>query len=236
MKKFLSMLLTLIMFLSLLVSCGNEEISSSQSETKSESSSESIVQSESTGEESKSEIPSETESETILDDNVLNNITRDTFANAYQSWIGWYYETGIEEGECRHGMFACAKAIFTYEEFQKGAIDFRPTGITEQTFEDNFVLVIRGCEGHIRSYDIHYTDFKKEGDYYTLTYNRISPKDGEVSEAVQEFCDVCIIPKELCNDTNPQIIKVIEKHYMFLGEEYNSPCKLYTEIHDVIGD
>ena len=79
MKKILSILLALILCLGALISCGNEENSSSQSETKSESSSESVVQSESTGEESKSEISSETQSETILDDNVLNNITRITY-------------------------------------------------------------------------------------------------------------------------------------------------------------
>ena len=235
MKKLLSILLALIFCFSALISCGNEESSSSQSEMNSESSSESVVQSESTGEESKSEVPSETESETILDDSVLNNITRDTFANAYQSWIGWYYETGFEEGEY-HGMFACAKAIFTYEEFQEGAIDHRPTGITEQTFEDNFVVVIRGCEAHTRNYDIYYTDFTKQDGYYTLTYNTVHRKGNSVGEKDTPFCDVCIIPKELCNDTNPQIVKVIEKSYLFLNEKYNSPCKVYTKIYDVKGD
>lgn len=234
MKKILSMLLTLIMCLGMLVSCGNEESSSSQSETKSESSSESIVQSEFTGEESKSEIPSETQSETILDDNVLNNITRDTFANAYQSWIGWYYETGIVDGEY-DGMFVCAKAIFTYEEFQKGAIDDRPTGITEQTFEDNFVVVIQGKQGHIRREDTYYTDFERRDNYYMLTYNSVWRQGEGFSDAEYAFCDVCVIPNGLCESLNPQI-EIIKKEYVFLGEKYNSPCELYTTIHDVAGD
>ncbi len=235
MKKLLSILLALILCFGLLISCGNEESSSSQSEKKSESSSESVVQSESTGEESKSEVPTETETETNLGEGVVLGVTRDTFATAYESWIGWYYETGIVDGEY-DGMFACVKAFFNYEDFEKGAIDDRPTGITEQTFEDNFVIVIRGCEGHIRSYDIHYTDFKKEDGYYTLTYNSVYCWGEMFGEALQPFCDVCIIPKELCEDANPQIIKVIEKNYSFLNEKYNGPCELYTTIHDVIGD
>ncbi len=235
MKKLLSILLALILCFGLLISCGNEENSSSQSEKKSESSSESVVQSESTCEESTSEVPTETETETNLGEGVVLGVTRDTFATAYESWIGWYYETGIVDGEY-DGMFACVKAYFNYEDFEKGAIDSRPTGITEQTFEDNFVLVIRGREAHTRNYDIYYTDFEKQDGYYTLTYNCVFRKGHSSGEKETHFCDICIIPKELCDDTDPQIVKVIEKNYSFLNEKYNSPCELYTTIHDVIGD
>ena len=226
MKKILSMLLALMFCFGALISCGNEENSSSSSE--------SVFQTESASEEHKSEVTTETETETNLGEGVVLGITRDTFANAYESWIGWYYEAGISEDN--YHQFSCVKAIFTYEEFQKGAIDSRPTGITEQTFEDNFVVIIRGFEGHIRSYDIHYTDFKKEEDHYMLIYNSVYCWGDMFSEAIQPFCDVCIIPKELSDDANPQIIKVIEKQYIFSGEKYNSPCEVYTEIHDVIGD
>ena len=213
MKKFLSILLSLIFFICAFVSC-NDEVP--------------------TGTSSEGVQGSESDEQSTKEESASNVVTRDTFANAYESWIGWYYETGISEDNCN--MFSCVKAIFSYEEFKKGAIDFRPTGITEQTFEENFVIIVRGCEGHIRDYDIYYTDFEKQDGYYSLTYNIASYIDTEVSDAVQAFCDVCIIPKELCDDTNPQITKIIEKKYAFSGEEYNSPCEVFTTIHDVIGD
>ncbi|MBQ2810362.1 MAG: hypothetical protein IJF11_05665 [Clostridia bacterium] len=215
MKKILSLILFLILCFGAFVSCDNE----TQTESSSESTQESISKEESAKEES-----------------ALNIVTRDTFADAYESWIGWYYETGVLENN--YHMFSYVKAIFDYEDFEKGIIEGREdclTEVTEQTFEENFVLIVRGFSGHIRNADIYYTDFKKEDNYYTITYNTVCNILTEAPDAHDPFCDVCIIPKELCDNPNLEI-KIIEKQYIFRGEKYSSPCEVYTKIHNVIGD
>ena len=168
---------------------------------------------------------------------ILNNVNRDTFATAYQSWTGDYYNLEIPEGATR--PFYYLKAFFSYEDFAKGIIDSTPKEITEQTFEDNFVLVISGLSPHIRTEDIHYTDFSKQDGYYTITYNKVSSEYMDFMETVDPFCDICIIPKELC-DTPKANFKVIEKEYIYFSDEngtlYTGSCKMYQETFDVIGD
>lgn len=168
---------------------------------------------------------------------VYRNLTRDHFATAYQSWTGDYYNLEIPEEATR--PFYYVKAFFNYDDFAKGVVDSNPTGVTEQTFEDNFVLVISGLSPHIRTEDVYYTDFSKQDGYYTITYNKVSSEYMDFAEAVDPFCDVCIIPKELC-DTPKANFKVIEKEYIYFSDEngtlYTGSCKMYQETFDVIGD
>lgn len=168
---------------------------------------------------------------------VYRNLTRDHFATAYQSWTGDYYNLEIPDGATR--PFYYVKAFFNYDDFAKGIVDSNPTGVTEQTFEDNFVLVISGLSPYIRTEDVYYTDFSKQDGYYTITYNKVSSEYMDFMEAVDPFCDVCIIPKELC-DTPEANFKIIEKKYIYFSDEngtlYTGSCKMYQETFDVIGD
>ncbi len=234
MKKLVAILLTLIFCLGIFVSCNNETPTetSSQSEGVKESDSE---ESSRNHEETMTTLDSETESvdissesESLVDDTaekvILDGVTCEYF-DAYNAFLDKYqYSTpSINIGE-QH-----AKVIFNYEDFLKGVtLENIFEIITEATFDDYFVIVISGRTPVIRSEDIYYTDFKEENDCYTITYNRVYSKKQNFSPAESGYTDVCIIPKSLCNNTTLTEIKIINKAYVFEGQNYNSSCEVRT--------
>lgn len=247
MKRFLSTLLSLILCLGIFVSCNDETPteSSSQSEGVKESGSE---ESSRNHEETMTTLDSENESVDISSESneentetlseiedgvidsffekvVLDGITAQHF-EAYTAHLDeYYYPIGFEGNT----IGFIAKAIFTYEEFVKGAVDnVNIEAITEQTFEDNFVIIVQGVYPVLRTFDMHYTNFTQEDNFYSITFNAVYSRNQGFNEMHDRFVDICVIPKSLCNNTTLTEVKLIYKIYVFEDQIYNSSCEVTT--------
>lgn len=232
MKKLLALLLAALLCLATLVACDNsdEPSSSSSSEEPSSSSQEPS---------SSSEEPSSKE---LSDDNASND-TQNPFGAYVGLWnyqnreseeisdfdvksVKAYYAIYSEYLYSTYKSFAensydfyggyYTKLFSDYFEFSAGVINDRVyDGITEQTFEDNYVVVVEGWSGHVRSEFICYSDLVQKNGYYLLTYNLIFYEGQCFSEAEDHYTDVVIIPKSLFeNDISNVKIKVEKKQYV----------------------
>ena len=125
------------------------------------------------------------------------------------------YKSFAENDYDFHGGYY-TKLFSDYFEFSAGVINDRVyDGITEQTFEDNYVIVVEGRSGHVRSETICYSDLVQKNGYYLLTYNLISYLEQDFSEAEDDYTDIVIIPKSLFeNDISNIKIKVVKKEYI----------------------
>ena len=239
MKRILSLILALLLCCGFIVSCEKEEApleseSSSSSSTESsssssESSSSSSVESSSSSSTESSSSSSESSSSAIDNSQkqpeILNNVTPEYF-NAYTAYIN-FYRFNVEEG---------VTIVSTYEEYLK-YLFLMPNetfeGITEETFESNFVVLINYVEGYIRDLDIYYNNFQKVENSYFLTCNLVSQKGRLFDQMLEPYIDVCVIPRALCQDDIASIeLKIMWKEYKFEGEMYNSSCEVRTYLRN----
>ena len=104
--------------------------------------------------------------------------------------------------------------------------------ITNETFVDNFVVLLSVGDYMYENQDIYYTDFKKENGYYTLTQSIISPNFYSPLEYYKGI-SFCVIPRSECEDDPSTIeLKIIEKEYSFLRDKYKSGCMVRTNPSD----
>lgn len=232
MNKLLALLLSLLLCFGALVACDGLEESSSSSLNEEPSSS--SQEPSSSSEEPSSEDPTH---------NNASNDTQNSFEIYAGEWnyenrkseeisdfdvksVKAYYAICSEYLYSTYKSFAensydfyggyYTKLFSDYFEFSAGVINDRVyDGITEQTFEDNYVVVVEGRSGHVRSEIICYTDLVQKNGYYLLTYNLISYLEQDFSEAEDHYTDIVIIPKSLFeNDISNIKIKVVKKEYI----------------------
>ena len=231
MKRILSLVLALLLCCGFIVSCEKEEapLESESSSSSSESSSSSSVESSSSSSTESSSSSSESSSSAIDNSQkqpeILNNVTPEYF-NAYTAYID-FYRFNVEEG---------VTIVSTYEEYLK-YLFLMPNemfeGITEETFESNFVVLINYVEGYVRDLDIYYNNFQKVENSYFLTCNLVSQKGRLFDQALDPYIDVCVIPRALCQDDIASIeLKIMWKEYKFEGEMYNSSCEVRTYLSE----
>ena len=152
----------------------------------------------------------------------LSGVTEESL-NAYSSLLDCTCFT-VENG---------ITVVSTYDDFLKCVIPSCGEGvesIEEKTFEDNFIVLIKGISGHIRDESVYYNDFEKVGDNYILTYNLVYEKGQLVSPMEYPYVDACIIPRSLCADDLTRIqVKIQIKKYLFeIGKIFNSDCEILT--------
>lgn len=232
MKKLLALLLAALLCLATLVACDNsDEPSSSSSSEASSSSSEDLS---SSSEEPSSQDPTHNNASSDTQNSFeiyagewnYENRKSEIISDINVKSIKGYYAICSEYSCPTYKSFAendydfyggyYTKLFSDYFEFSAGVINDRVyDGITEQTFEDNYVIVVEGRSGHVRSEIICYTDLVQKNGYYLLTYNLISYLEQDFSEAEDDYTDIVIIPKSLFeNDISNIKIKVVKKEYI----------------------
>ena len=239
MKRLLALILALLLCLGV-VSCGVYEGESSSSSDESscissaEPSSEATSSDESSTTESSSQEPtsesSSSSDNSSTDDGaenqpkkeILSGVTKGSLS-AYSSLLDCAYFV-VEDG---------ITVASTYDDFLKcvnPSCSEGVEGIEEKTFEDNFIVLIKGTSGHIRQESVYYNNFKKVGDNYILTYNLVYEKGQLVSPMEYPYVDACIIPRSLCADDLTRIqVKIERKEYLFeIGKIFNSDCEVIT--------
>ncbi|MBQ8738333.1 MAG: hypothetical protein IJZ04_02425 [Clostridia bacterium] len=200
MKKILSMLLTLIMFLGLFVSCENEEISSSQSETKSETSSESESPSfiydeeKNDSEAEKQDIYYEELSELGVCKSILDLSTEDFLVP--NEWVpllspGWKY------------------VIFTnYDEFVQILYPNQRNCVDATIFEDNVVFATLHYSDESLPFEcVGYRDLVIEGTTLMLERDCVPREESSKDLICKNFY---IIPKSEFGETSPKDIAKIK--------------------------
>ncbi len=242
MKRLLALILALLLCLGL-VSCGvyDKDLTSSQEQSTSTESPSSERDSnsetpltESSGEESSSKeemLTGKRELTLLRNPQQLppaSGITPESF-NAYVSYNDEYHHSVEREGDWDF----VTQVVLSFEEYKSYMYlpHLEECPITEETFEDNFVILISGFSGHVRSEHVYYSGFERldETRYY-LRYNLVSWGQG-FSEAEDPFRDICVIPRSLCSDDLSTIqVKIIQESYKFeTGELYNSDCERFTQ-------
>ena len=206
MKKLLAILLTLVLCLGVFASCDipwNEPEESSQNDWTN-------------GEVAISNLgywnyenPSSIENLNYFSAESISPYTAYTDFRYYKD--DFEFDTVNENGWCYN-----VEAIWSYDAFLEGIDNNNlPDSINKETFENNFVVVIKSISGHIRTEDVYYSGFKKENEHYELTYHLVS-RGQEFSDAEDPYTDVCLIPKSVCKDGLSDIeIKVIRREYDF---------------------
>ena len=225
MKKILSLILFLILCFGAFVSCDNE----TQTESSSESTQESISK--------ESSFIEPVSSELFLGRWNYENPTRETLTgvnsesfNSYVVYLHSSYHSLVDDDNWTSRYHYATKLFLSYEEFLGGVAENCVfDAVTEQTFENNYVLVVEGESGHIRSEDIYYSNLVKENECYTLTYNLISRHGQGFSDAIQHYSDIVIVPKTIFkNESSSVKIEVVKKEYVFDTLLYNSSCEVTT--------
>ena len=218
MRKILALILALLLCVGL-IACNNEEANLGSSSSLDSSSDASSSAKPSTNDDKQKQPKKE----------ILDNVTLESLG-FYTSYISSvesstpndYYHTSEER----------AKVVSSYEEFLSYVSNNHTDilrHINEETFENNFVVLISGQEGHIRVENVYYSDFEKFDEYYTLTYNYLYEENRCLQMMVEKYSDVCVIPRTLCQDDISSIeLKIIRKDYKFEGEIYNSICEVTT--------
>ena len=245
MKRLLALILSLLLCLGV-VSCGVYEgesssssdesscISSAEPSSEATSSNESSL-TESSSQEPTSESSSSSDNSSTDDDaenepkkEILSGVTPEWF-NAYVSYNDEYYHNVERTGDWDFAT----QVVLSFEEYKSYMYlpHLEKCPITEETFEDNFVILISGFSGHIRSEHVYYSGFERldENRYY-LRYNLVSWGQ-DFLEAEDPFRDICVIPRSLCSDDLSTIqVQIIQESYKFeTGELYNSDCERFTQ-------
>ena len=227
MKKLLALLLSLLLCLSFVASCNREEeiSSSSSGEPTSEASSSGEPTSEEPSSSEESTIPGYYDRTATVE--ISNDITIYSISEPYTAYTDKIYHR--ISNFSADGLGACATVITNYYQFLESPVyDAALSLISPKLFEDNFIILTEmAWEADIKTHS--YTDFQKDLLYYTITANSLVV--GKVLEkpAFGIARDICVIPRELCEEDPSQIeVRIIQKEYEFKGTAFESECKVTT--------
>ena len=183
MKKIIAILISMMLLLGAFVSCNNlEDPGSSSSESSSSSSEESSKEessekhNESTSTQASSKLFHGKWDYENKTKETVNGVTAESFdgyADIISEYLGSSYKS-LAKGEFSTKEYF-VKIFSSYDEFSEGVINNSVFNtITVATFESNYVLVVEGESGHVRSEICRYSDLVKKDGKYFLTYNLIS--------------------------------------------------------------
>ena len=223
MKKLLSILLALILCLGMLISCGNEENSSSQSESNCESSSrndessihieetlgESVITESSKNDDMTSE--SSSESQDSSSQNQIEGLvgydangwpiikTSQNQLPTYTVGLKWYIDESVPEPNPIK-EYLSSPVIENFSDFTEfltnATLKTSIDEITESTFDDNIVIVV------YRSFDsrmnLQYYNFEIQDDNIYLSYEYTIFTD-VIFNKVPGKVDFVVIPRESCD-------------------------------------